>query len=116
LISRPNICHEAENIGDRQGKHVVVHVIGTVMTGRDYFYTAFRCSEDILPLLDGPIFDRFAYDKRELYDEFDGLKVEFRELFVKKGRLVKILVNPSCEEYVSTVHRLFGTYVSCSSV
>jgi hypothetical protein len=112
LVSRPNLCHEAENIGDIQGRHVVVHILGTVMDGRRRTYAVFSCSEDKL-VLDDPFFARYAYDKRNLYDEFDGLKVEFRELFIKRGRIVKILVNPSCEEYASTVQKLYGVRVSC---
>ena len=115
LASRPNICAETVNIDGGGGKQVVVHIVGTVvMTAHaDFRYTAFRCSEWLLPWLDSPMFDRFAFDKRNVYNSISGLPVEFRELFVKRGRVVKVLVNPSCEEYASTVRKLYGVVVRC---
>jgi len=105
-LSRPNICY-VEDAG------VVVHIIGTVATAAGERYTAFRCSEWSLPLLKEPIFDRFAFDKRNLRNEVTGLPIEFVDVFVKRGRVVKALVNPSCEEYVETVHRLYGLREKC---
>jgi len=113
LVSRPNVCAIAESTESTGDKHVVVHVLGTVPVAYAYRYTAFNCSEWILPLLEDPVFDRFAFDKRNIHNSVTGLPVEFRELFIKKGRVVKVLVNASCHEYVSTVHRLYGVDVKC---
>jgi hypothetical protein len=102
-ISRPNICSIAE--GGRQD--VVVHIVGTlrrVPTG--LYYTAYRCSEWVLPIAREPLFERFAYDKQ-------NSRNEFREVFIKGGRVVMVLVNPSCREYSEAVHKLYGSFVEC---
>jgi hypothetical protein len=109
-ISRPNICGVAED--GRQD--VVVHIVGTLRRALGgVYYTAFRCSEWFLPLSPEPLFDRFAFDKRKVYNDITGRHVEFREVFVKKGRVVKVLVNPSCREYSETVYFLYGSLVEC---
>jgi hypothetical protein len=59
------------------------------------------------------MFDRFAYDKRKVYNDITGAHVEFREIFVKGGRIVKVLINPSCREYIETVYKLYGVNVEC---
>jgi hypothetical protein len=111
-ISRPNICGVAEDVGGG-GRDVVVHIVGTVRRTSGSVYTAFRCSEWILPLSPEPLFDRFAFDKRKVYNGITGRDVEFREVFVKKGRVVEVLVNPSCREYSETVYKLYGSIVEC---
>ena len=111
-ISRPNICGVAESIGG--GHDVVVHVVGTLKAlSTGVYYTAFRCSEWILPLSREPVFDRFAFDKRNLYNDITGGRVEFREIFTKRGRVVEVLINPSCREYSETVYKLYGSIVEC---
>jgi hypothetical protein len=110
-LSRPNICYGTEDAGG--DKHVVVHIVGTVATVSGERYTAFRCSEWILPLLKEPVFDRFAFDKRGVRNEVTGLPVEFVDVFVKRGHVVKVLVNPSCGEYVEAVRRLYGVEEGC---
>jgi hypothetical protein len=113
-ISRPNICGIAESVG---GGHddvdVVVHVVGALRGLTGVYYTAFRCSEWILPLSRESMFDRFAFDKRNVYNDITGRRVEFREVFVKGGRVVKVLVNPSCSEYSEAVYKLYGSFVAC---
>jgi|GEM_PF-6104703 hypothetical protein len=109
-ISRYNICGVAED--GRQD--VVVHIVGTLRRALGgVYYTAFRCSEWLLPLSPEPLFDRFAFDKRKVYNDITGRHVEFREVFVKKGRVVKVLVNPSCREYSETVYFLYRSFVEC---
>jgi hypothetical protein len=110
-LSRPNICATAEETGS--GGQVVVHVVGTVPAAAGDAYTAFRCSEFKLPLLNEPLFDRFAFDKRNLRNDTTGQPVEFIDIFVKRGRVAEVLVNPSCEEYVETVRRLYGIRERC---
>jgi hypothetical protein len=107
-ISRPNICGAAEGAGGG-GRDVAVHIVGTVRRAfGGVYYTAFRCSEWLLPLSQEPLFDRFAFDKKV---HNDG--AEFREVFVKSGRVVKVLVNPSCREYSEAVYKLYDTLVKC---
>jgi len=114
LISRPNVCAAAGSTAESTGdKHVVVHVLGTVPMAYGVRYTAFNCSEWILPLLEDPVFERLAFNKMNVHNHVTGLPVEFREVFVKKGRVVKVLVNASCREYISTVHRLYRVDVKC---
>jgi hypothetical protein len=109
-ISRPNICGVAE--GGRQD--VAVHIVGTVRRALGgVYYTAFRCSEWFLPLSPEPLFDRFAFDKRKVYDDSTGGYVEFREVFIKGGRVVMVLLNPTCREYSETVYHLYGSLVEC---
>jgi len=110
-LSRPNICATVEEAGS--GRQVVVHVVGTVPIAAGDAYTAFRCSEFRLPLLNEPLFDRFAFDKRNLRNDITGQPVEFIDVFVKRGRVVKVLVNPSCEEYVDTVYKLYRDRIKC---
>jgi hypothetical protein len=114
-ISRPNVCGIAESIGARQDVDVVVHVVGSLRGLSGVYYTAFRCSEWILPFVREPMFDRFAFDKRGLKNDITGKPILFVDIFVKKGRIVKVLTNPSCEEYVRTVYRLYGSFVECKS-
>ena len=117
-VSRPNICGIVESLFNRQ--HVVVHIVGTLRrlsTGMStgVYYTAFRCSEWILPLSMEPMFDRYGFDKRNLYNSIVETFVSIVEIFVKKGYVSKILINPSCEEYVETVRRLYGFSVKCKT-
>jgi hypothetical protein len=111
-LSRLNICGVAERIGG--GEDVVVHVVGSVRAASmGVYYTAFRCSEWILPFSREPMFDRFAFDKRNLFNSITERRLEFREIFIKGGRVVKVLVNPSCREYSETVYKLYGSFVAC---
>jgi hypothetical protein len=102
-ISRLNICGVAE--GGRQD--VVVHIVGTLRRpSAGLYYTAFRCSEWVLPIAREPLFERFAYNKQKFRNEF-------REVFIKGGRVVMALLNPTCREYSETVYNLYGSFVEC---
>jgi hypothetical protein len=110
-VSRTNICGMLERMsGD---KHVVVHIVGTVRANLGTIYTAFRCSEWLLPLLPEPMFERFAFDKRNVYNDITGRPVQFWDVFIRRGQIVKVLVNASCEEYADVVRRLYKVYVKC---
>ena len=111
-VSRTNICGMLRRVGgDRY--HVVVHIMGTLRAALGRLYTAFRCSEWILPLLPEPIFERFAFDKRNIHNSVSEKPALFWDVFVKEGVIAKVLINPSCEEYVGTVNRLYGVHVRC---
>ncbi len=110
-VSRTNICGVIEGMGG--DKHVVVHVVGSLRGAFGRIYTAFRCSEWILPLLPEPLFDRFAFDKRGIVNDVSGLPVQFWDVFVREGVVVKVLVNASCEEYAEAVKKLFKVDVRC---
>jgi hypothetical protein len=113
-LSRLNICGLAETIGGGQDFDVVVHIVGTLRgLSTGVYYTAFRCSEWILQISREPLFDRFAFSKLSVYNDITGRRVEFREVFVKGGRVVKVLVNPSCREYSEMVYKLYGFFVAC---
>jgi len=115
-ISRPNICGVVESIGGgrEQRHHVVVHVVGTLRAlSAGVYYTAFRCSEWLLPISREPMFERFAFDKKNVYNDITGRPVQFWDVFIKRGRIVKVLVNASCAEYVDTVSKLYGVRVKC---
>jgi hypothetical protein len=106
----------AESIGGKQDVDIVVHIVGTLRRpSTGVYYTAFRCSEWILPLSMESMFDRFAFDKRGIRNFISERPVEFREVFVKSGRVIRVLVNPSCKDYSETVHRLYGSFVACKS-
>ncbi len=110
-ISRPNICGIAESVGGG-GRGAAVYIVGTVKRAfGGVYYTAFRCSEWLLLLSREPLFDRFA--ERKVYNDATGRHVEFIEVFVKSGRVVKVLVNPSCREYSETVYKLYSSLVEC---
>jgi len=110
-VSRRNICGMLERMGG--DKHVVVHIVGSLRANLGNIYTAFRCSEWTLPLLIEPIFERFAFDKRNVYNDITGRPVQFWDVFIKRGQIVKVLVNASCEEYAGAVRKLYGAYVKC---
>ena len=113
-LSRTNICGLAESI-DSGGRHVVVHVVGTLRGPWEAseLYTAFRCSEWLLSFSREHMFNRYAFDKHRVHNDITGERVEFRDVFIKKGRVVDILVNPTCREYMETVYRLYRSYVTC---
>jgi len=112
-VSRPNICGMLERMGG--DKHVVVHIVGTLRAlSAGVYYTAFRCSEWLFPLSrEEPMFWRFAFSKKNVYNDITGQPVQFWDVFIKRGRIVKVLVNASCEEYISTVLKLYGVHVKC---
>jgi hypothetical protein len=113
-LSRLNICGVAESRDGGQDVDVVVHVVGTLRgLSTGVYYTAFSCSEWILPISSESLFDRFAFGKQGIQNYITGRRVEFREVFVKGGRVVKVLINPSCREYSETVYKLYGSIVSC---
>ncbi len=110
-VSRTNICGIIERMGG--DKHVVVHVVGSLRGAFGRIYTAFRCSEWILPLSVESMFGRFAFDKRGINNSITDKPVEFWDVFVREGVVVKVLVNASCEEYVMAVKKLFKVDVRC---
>jgi hypothetical protein len=114
LVSRPNICADDSEFTEHRDKRVNVHVIGSVTwAGGGLRFTAFRCSDWRNFFEDSLYASRFAFDKTNRRTYVDDLPTETRDVFIKRGRVVKVLVNATCEEYVETVRRLFGIQTSC---
>ena len=115
LVSRPNICADDSEFSEREDKRVYVHVIGSVAwpVGGGVGFTAFRCSDWKNSISNDLYASRFAFDKTNRRTYVDDLPIEGRDIFVKRGRVVKILMNATCEEYVRTVQRLFGVKPLC---
>jgi hypothetical protein len=115
LVSRPNICADDSEFSEHEDKRVYVHVIGSVAWPIDsgVMFTAFRCSDWRNFISNDFYASRFAFDKTNRRTYADSLPIETHDIFVKRGRVVKILVNATCEEYVRTVQRLFGVRPLC---
>ncbi len=114
LISKPNICANDSDFTEYGDKRVRVHIIGSLRwPGSRPKYTAFRCSEWHNPIHNELYVDRFAFDKTNRRAYVDDLPIESYDIFIKMGRVVKALKNPTCEEYVQTVRHLFGVKTPC---
>ncbi len=112
-VSRTNVCGIIERMAGGGDKHVVVHVVGSLRATVGRIYTAFRCSEWILPLQPGPMFERFAFDKRGVVNDITEKPVEFWDVLLRDGVVTKVMVNASCEEYTEAVKKLFEVDVRC---
>jgi hypothetical protein len=115
LVYRPNICADDSEFSEHEDKRVYVHVIGSVAwpIGGNVMFTAFRCSDWKNSISNDLYASRFAFDKTNRRTYADSLPIETRDIFVKRGRVVKMLMNATCEEYVRTVQRLFGVKPLC---
>ena len=113
LVSKPNICADDSEFAEYPDRRINVHVIGSVPWFGGVKFTAFRCWDWRDPINNDFYASKFAFDKTNRRTYVDETPIETRDIFIKRGRVVKVLVNPTCEEYVRTVERLFGVKTSC---